>query len=204
MHLPRRIAGFALRLALLYGLLVTPWPGLKDGYAAVFRAGGNALFSRCGAEGSVRFVPADPEQQREWDTELHLFRRGHPIVWRIGYSSRYASYLPTVTVTALILAAPIPWSRRWRALPLGLLLVHVFIAFRVAVSVLHGFRGVDLFVFSPLWNRAVDLGYEILSISTVTSCLVPALIWIVVSLRSDDFGPGAEPWWRGRRGSGHD
>ena len=172
---------------LLYGLLVLPWPGVKQAYASFFRAGGNVLFKSFGSRGSVRFVPPDSEHDK-WDTEGHLIHRGRPTYWRIGFSSRRMGYLPTIALTALVLATPIPWRRRGWALLWGILLVNGFVVVRLAVAIIQGFRNVDLFVFSPFWNRAVDVTYDVVSISTVTSCVVPALIWLLVSFRREDWG----------------
>jgi len=51
----KRLSLFFLGCSLIYALLVVPWPGLLDGYRALFRAGGNALFSSYGPGGSVHF-----------------------------------------------------------------------------------------------------------------------------------------------------
>lgn len=97
-------------------------------------------------------------------------------------------YLPTAVLTGLVLASPIPWRRRGWALLWGILLVNAFVVVRLAVAIMWGFRNVDLFVFGPFWNKAVDVAHDVISISTVTSCVVPALIWLLVSFRRDDWG----------------
>ena len=181
----RRFARFVVGFLLLYGLLVLPWPGVRESYASFFRAGGNVLFKSFGSRGTVRFIPADP-QHGKWDTEGHLIRRDRPTYWRVGFNSRRMGYLPTAVLTALVLATPIPWRRRGWALLWGILLVNGFVVVRLAVAIMRGFRNVDLFVFSSFWNRAVDTIYDVVSISTVTSCVVPAVIWMLVCLRRED------------------
>ncbi|MCH8147844.1 MAG: hypothetical protein IH987_07600, partial [Planctomycetes bacterium] len=92
-----RMFGFAIRLAIGYALLVVPWPGLNDIYATAFRACGNVLFASFGPSGSVRFVPAEPTENK-WDSETHLYKRGRDGYWRMGQNSRYTGYLPTITL----------------------------------------------------------------------------------------------------------
>lgn len=187
-----RMFGFAIRLAIGYALLVVPWPGLRDIYATAFRACGNVLFASFGPSGSVRFVPADPTKNK-WDTETHLYRRGSTNFWRIGQNSRYTGYLPTITLIVLVLATPVTWSRRGTALVWGLLLVHGFVACRLAVSFVYGFRRIGLFDYAPSINRAVEITYEVVAISTVTSHVIPALIWVLVMFRRSDWAVADEP-----------
>ena len=105
----------------------------------------------------------------------------------LGYSSRYVGYLPTATLIALVIATPTPWSRRWRALFWGLVLVNGFVGVRVAIGLVVGFREVGLFVYGPFGKTVVDLAYKAVAVSPVTSCVVPALIWILVTFRREDF-----------------
>ena len=183
----RRIVRFVVAFLLLYGLLVAPWPGLKQVYAVYFRAGGNVLFESFGSRGSVRLIPANPQHDK-WDTEAHLIHRGQPTYWRVGFHSRRTGYLPTATLIALILATPIRLSRRGRALLWGIILVNGFVALRVAIAILREFPNVDLFVFSPFWGRVIEVTHDVVSVSTVTSCVVPALIWLLVTFRHEDWG----------------
>ena len=187
-----RMFGFAIRLAIGYALLVVPWPGLNDIYATAFRACGNVLFASFGPSGSVRFVAADPTENK-WDTETHLYRQGRADYWRIGQNSRYTGYLPTITLIVLVLATPVTWSRRGTALFWGLLLVHGFVAIRLAVSLMYGFRSIGLFIYGPTINRAVDITYEVVAISTVTSHVIPALIWVLVMFRRSDWVVADDP-----------
>ena len=177
---------FVLRLLLLYGLLVVPWPGLQEGYAALFRAGGNQLFRSFGSPGTVDFRTLAPAW-KACDTDVVFRNPGHGVILWLRYSSRHAGYLPTATLIALVLATPTPWSRQWRALLLGLALVNGFVVVRVALALVRGFRGVDLFVYGPFGDAVVDIAFQAVFVSSVTSCVVPALIWILVTFRREDF-----------------
>ncbi len=184
----KRVWGFVVRLLLFYGLLIAPWPGLRDAYAAFFRACGNQLFSSFGSQGVVRFQPPS-KPNTAWDTEVLLKSRQQGSSWLMGYQSRHSGYLPTVGLIALALASPITWRRRWQVLVWGLIFVNVFIALRVAVSLVYQFRHVGLYVFRPLYDRAITVIYEAVSVSILTSCVVPVLIWILVCFRREDLEP---------------
>ena len=181
-----RIRGFVWRFLALFALFVVGWPVVKDAYAAYFRVGGNQLFRSFGAHGLVYFKPPSKEYAG-WDTPVRLVNRQNSRYSDLGFQARYAGYLPTTVLMALVLASPVAWSRRGWALVWGMLLVNGFVAARMAIAFIYGFRKVDLFVFSPFWNRAVDIAYQAVSFSTVTSCVVPALIWILVTFRRSDW-----------------
>jgi len=53
------ILSFVLWLALFYGLLITPWPGMKRTYAGYFQSLGNILFARHDGPRRTRFQPLD-------------------------------------------------------------------------------------------------------------------------------------------------
>ena len=116
MFLPQRISGFAWRLLLYYVLLgVAPWPGVRDAYADLFRATGNAVFGSFGRTGHTLFQPA-PASLRMWDTRV-LFRfEASPRRSRLTYNAWISGWIPVATLVALVLATRISWSRRWKAL----------------------------------------------------------------------------------------
>src|SRR3989304_3161188 len=55
---PKLIVRFAVPVVVVYALLMIPWSGLERGYAGIFRAGGDAMFSRFWfwPSGNVRFL----------------------------------------------------------------------------------------------------------------------------------------------------
>jgi len=121
----RPALGFLARFLLVFVLLAAPWPGLHEGYAAVFCGAGNLLFGRFGSDGRVRFRPK-PQADRKSDMELELRNRSNDAEYVIEGSARLQGYKPTAYVVALILASPVRWSRRFRAVLWGLLGVNVY------------------------------------------------------------------------------
>ncbi len=198
--MPRRkkVGGFVWRLVFIYALLMAPWPGVTDAYAAIFRAGGNVIFHNWVSTGVVHFRPLRVSKGPA-DTEIIIKNRigfgrdasGNlfEFKWDATCNSRHQGYLPTIALIALILATPIAWRRRWKAMTWGLLLVHLFIALRMAVWLLrwsHADSVGALFTLSPLMSSLLQHAAYVVSVSPVTTFIVPVFIWIVVVVRRED------------------
>jgi len=185
MPAPNTALRFALRLLLVYGLLITPWPGLKSGYGSVFRTSGNGLLHALGFRGIVELRPP-AEEHAAWDVEMHMKNPKTSERWHVEYSSRGWAYLPTAAIVALILATPLAWSRRWIALATGLVLVHVFIALRVAGVVLYGMYWGGAIQLGEVQAKAAEVVLNGFSNSPVTTFVVPVVIWLLVTFRRSD------------------
>ena len=190
MFLPKRIGGFAWRLLLYYLLLgVAPWPGFREAYADLFRAGANAVFFSFAQSGRTKFEPAS-DASGMWDTRVIYTIVGTPMGTQSSYNAWIAGWIPLATLVALVLATPVPWSRRWRALVWGLVWTHVFILLRVYVLVLFGFSGppgLPLLSVGPFGHKVLETALEVISVSPVTSSLVPVFIWLLVTFRYEDW-----------------
>lgn len=183
----RRILGFALRFALVYGLLVAVWPLVRPAYRQLYCALGNALFS--GGEASTRFHSLGGSEGL--DVQLVLTKRGPPpVTARMQNSSRLVGYMPTVSLIALVLASPIPWRRRGRALVPGLLLVTGFVAFRMAIPIRNSFSHPDaLQVHHPGRFGAwlLDVSERAFLSAPASAFVVPILLWVLVAFRRQDW-----------------
>jgi len=178
----KRIAWFVVSVLALYGVFSVPWPGVAEAYSTLYRAVGNQLFGSFGSGGVVRFQPAP--KGSGMDTEIAIRNSRSPVVGTTPHNTRITGYLPTVEVVALILATPIPWSRRWKALVWGLVLVHAFVIWRVWLTLLHWFS-VDqpwaLYHPSPFWSKVLSGLFDYAVVAPTCSFVIPALIWILVS-----------------------
>lgn len=185
----RTLAGFFVRFLVVFVLLMVPWPGLGAAYATFFRVSGNFLFSTFGSDGRVRFLPvANPEKER--DTEVVLVNRGTGAEMRLAGGSRLQGYKPTAFVLALILATPIPWSRRWRAVVWGLMLVNVYVALRVGIFLLAAYSGdgaVALFTPGPVCRPVLDFLLWVVVVSFAGWLILPLPIWALVTFRRSDW-----------------
>ena len=186
----KRISWFFVCSVVVYALLVSPWHGLRDAYHACFQAGGNLLYSSIGDHGAAKFAPLT-SKRRSVDTLVTLRKRRAPYPeMDLNISSVQVGYRPTVFLIALALATPIPWSRRWKALVVGLLVVQVFIAFRVwlfLVDLLSNENIMAVYSLSP-WVKSVLHGVAlVLFRSPAMHYIGPLFIWLVVTFRRGDF-----------------
>jgi hypothetical protein len=184
----RPVAAFLARLVLWYAALAVPWPGLPTAYATAYCAVANTALGDFG-RGEARFRPVDP--RGGWhDVEIGLRRQGATEdAGRAPHDSRVTGYLPAAELAALVLASPIPWSRRLRALASSQLVLHAFLAARLWIMLAAWFSQ-----DSP-W-KTMDLGdamaaglaraTEVLVVSPTPSFLVPILVWIPVTFRRAD------------------
>jgi len=137
-------------------------------------------------------APGTPtiEATGTFDTLMELRNRGAPQIGYLRTSSRYVGYGPAVVVIALVLATPIPWSRRWWALFWGMVWIHIFIVLRVTLTLTaNGFaadKKYALFHPSPLWSDVLARVESLLSDDPTVSFVVPAVIWFLVALRRSD------------------
>ena len=132
MSMTRLVGGFFLCFLIVFVPLMVLWPVVREPYGAMFQRAGNVLVGlgskRVGPdfERAVWFNSCDdPDPDR--DTEI-IFTDPDGSRRPIRIGSRLDGYMPTTFVLALIVATPIPWRRRWRALLWGLLVVHVYVA----------------------------------------------------------------------------
>ena len=183
-----RLAGFVVRLFAWYLVLTAPWPGLSDRYGDAVRACGNALFGTFGTVGVVRFKAA-ADLGPSHDTGILFGPKRNPNAWLANASVRRMSYLPTAVTAALVLASPLPWRRRMVALAWGLAFVHLFVLVRLSVTIYYYFVSVSIIELTPYRSSALRLAYEALSESLVPSFVGPAVIWLLVAFRIEDWSP---------------
>jgi len=183
----RHIIGFALRFAVVFGLLIAPWPGWNDWYASCFRTLGNTAFARNNPACLLYFTAA--RQTHDFaalDTQIVIGNRsladpdGRGPVTRQGLDSRSIGWIPTALTLALILASPISWKRRFLASLYGLILVHAFILFSLAVLIWNESTTVSLITLPPFWKTVADGLEYTLIVQMGASFSVPVLIWILV------------------------
>lgn len=185
----KRLSGFFVRCVIWYALLIAPWPGVMDAYRAVFRAAGNRVFQSIGRGGSVSFEPRTSVDHTGDTTLVFTKVRHYRASTDMQVNSAYVGYRPTAFLVALVLASPVPWSRRVVALLVGLVLVTGFVAARVWLQVFDVFTNGDaLVLFSPApWMKQVlRASVLILFRAPAGHYMVPMLIWMVVIYRRGD------------------
>lgn len=214
---PKAVIRFFFILIILLVALLYPWSALERGYAAYFRAIGNACFSDqfwFWDQGRVHFIDlyADdlarqidsvtpgtiPEGQRLaaptklFDTLMVVRNTEVPISFgQLRVNSRILGYWPTAMLLALVLAKPLPWERKAWAVILGLILIHLFIIFRLSLKIAHdGFGAGQIYaIFSEdsMWVGLMERLKDIFFVNPTTSFAVPALIFLLVSVTLKDW-----------------
>ena len=191
------IVGFFLRFMVLFVVLTAPWPGFSQAYAPVYRAVGNTLFGRIGYGGDVH-LRSSGGQDPHRDTDFVLKNMNNGAEYVFGGTS-LKGYRPTAFLCCLILATPMRWSRRWRALLWGLAIVSVYVALRTALFLLFAFSegnhlvqnmngGGSLAIFSigPFGRMVLDYLYRVFVESFAGWLFAPLPIWALVCFwRSD-------------------
>ncbi len=185
----KRIAGFLFWCLIIHALLLLRWHGLMDAYRFGFRAVGNVLFHSVGDGGSVRFEKLS-DADRVRDTTLRLTARRSGTRLSMDIRAAYIGYRPTAFLVALVLATPMPWSRRGRALLWGLVGVSAFVAFRVWLQVVDAFSDIEamsVYLLSPFWKGVLVTMIKVLAHAPAASYLVPACVWMLVAFRRSDW-----------------
>lgn len=183
----RLLIRFVVGVTLTYALLVSPWPGFRRAYAVAFRAGCKAWTGPVGDNGFVRLLPPDPGRPRT--VRFLLQKRGAPAPVEVGVTDRHTGFLPTALFVALALGAPLPWSRRWRALLVGLPVLVAFTAVRVAVAVHSVFLvsdAVALVSIGPTGRWIVSKISLVLLRWPLVSFTAPLVLWVLVTFRAED------------------
>jgi hypothetical protein len=183
--------GFLLRFAVVFGLLIAPWPGWNEGYAQYFRAFGQWAFSQDDGRRMVVFTANEPPGST-LDTRLSLGNRelldasGRGLIKRTEINTRSIGWVPTALTIALVMATPVPWLRRILALGAGLVLVHVFIFFSLQTWIWNNSPDVSLLTLSHFWKAVADeLAYAFMNQLGI-SFTVPVLIWVLVTFKRQD------------------
>lgn len=188
---PRRIVYFFIRVVLIYGLFVLPWPGVRTAYAALYRAGGNLAFGALIPGGYVHFQPL-PYQPGRPDTRIHYVNLRTGVEGARKGSSRNPAFRQTVFLISLILATPLPWRRKLSTLWWGLILMHLAIFCKLFIIVLHDFSKVGITVWdsASLWSKALTQINTMAVHDVVMLTLVPVFIWMLVSFQRKDWMNG--------------
>jgi len=205
----KAVVRFAVIVMVIYAGLTLFQSTMERTYASCFRSFGNVVFSQFWfwPEGQVHFIdllsldmrdqvnatllaalPAEiklPVHEGVQDTLLVLKNRNTPA--NIGFlrtSSRIIGYTPTAMLVSLILATPVHWKKRLWILFWGMFLVHLFIALRLTVYLLHSGYAADkpYAIFHPgsLMLDVLDRGKTILADNPTFSYLASVFLWLTV------------------------
>jgi hypothetical protein len=185
---PKGIVRFLCLFLLAFGLLMAPWPRLGGVYTRFYSAGAAFLFGSFGSTGIVTF---EPLHDSEHDLHVTLYNRarlaadGDIARIRTRHSSRHAGYMYAAFLTALILATPMIWRRKGWGLFWGMILIHGFVASKLALRLFHAFnnRPLSMFALNPFCRRVLSVTHKAVAINVTFGFVVCVFVWILVSFR---------------------
>jgi hypothetical protein len=187
------ILTFALRVILLYTLLVIPWPGVRHASAWLFRQAGSIVFSSFGPAVTVRFdrTASATTTEPAMDTQIiaKATRSEPPKTIRRTTSSRYMAVMPLATFFALVLSTPLPWRRRGRSLAWGVPILLVYILFRLMLEIIVMLccaPGTPVYLIGDGWLTLLNAADGALCTSLLGSLVPPIIVWAAVTIRTGD------------------
>jgi hypothetical protein len=177
----KTLGWFVFRFAVLFGLLVWPWPGLRSTVSAGLRAQARLLLGVMLPRQSFRVETYSDVQHPNVDTLVVL--AGHKNVGppggrtAVGIPFDIVSqvWMPLAMLIALTLAAPLPWANRVKALLIGGLIIQLLVAATTLVSISFALTS-DA---SPAWPRLpLMLANRLLVENVWFSFVPPFLFWV--------------------------
>jgi hypothetical protein len=171
---------FSVRFALLFALLVFPWPGFRPAFAEVTERE-LAVLKLVLFNYSVEVGLHDDLRHQPVDIEVRIVDpRANPPADRVQvkiatFDSRSLAWMPHAMIIALCTATPLSWPRKWRMLLAGVLTTHVFVLMTFLVGVAPAFVTGE----TNVWLRWTVLGaHRVLVENLWTSFVVPCLVWL--------------------------
>lgn len=186
------ISRFVWRFALVFTAFVMGWAVVGSSYAGAFCGAANLVYRSIGPHGRTRFMLIDDLEGKSkgaHDIEIVLRDRRVNAEERFVGSTRLQGYRPTTFLAALILATPMPWRRRWRAMLWGLVLIHAYVALRVLTFLLWAFgedSAIQLFTLGAATQGLLNFAHWFFVVSFGGWLVVPIPIWFLLSFNADD------------------
>lgn len=183
----------ALTAALVFALLMAPWPGLQRAYAIAFRTSNEIALSLFWTGSDVTLEPHSVSGDKA-DTYVRVVEPAGAS-WFSLVESRGAGYLPLAVFLALVLATPITRSRKLRALLLGGLLVQLYVTFLLWINLLESLSNHALrcssgdhatWLQQPWWREVLHTAIVVFRLDPTVFVAAPVLIWLLVSVRPSD------------------
>jgi hypothetical protein len=138
---------FFVRFAVLFALVMVPWPGLATAFNQTFSVIASMAVDACVEDPSViaRFHPANPELPDDaslgpWDTVFTVSSTRNEPALRVPLPLRRVAYVPLATFLALAVATPLGRPQKLRILGWGLALLVLRLALTVALPIARHFQ----------------------------------------------------------------
>ena len=138
------ILKFGLRLMLLFGLLIVPWPGWRPEFAQWFQAEARVVLRLVLPHEQIVVGPAEAAQTSVLDTQVMLTNprrvtpEGQVVTTHMRLDSRSLGWLPNAMILSLLGATGRWRGGQWKVALACLIGTNVVVAITTAVCVLNG------------------------------------------------------------------
>jgi len=215
LHSPTAAIRFTLVATVLYAVFVSSPLNLDAVFAPGFRAFGNYLFAHgflSHDEASVHFLDARagdlfeqvddvfefdlprsfdksiPRAIGEKDTLLVLQNTLH--LGKVGFlrtGARLMAFTPAAILLAIVLATPVSLRRRLALGIFSFALLSAFIAFRLAILIIHGgfavaTKAYHLYEPSDFWRDVLNRVDTIVCDNPTFHYVAPVVIWVIAAI----------------------
>lgn len=181
---------FLCKFVVLYVLLVLPWPGWDRIYGAYFRTLGRAVFASEHGLRDLSFETMGPDFPHPLYTRVVISNRrviaANELVpvRNLDLDAQAFGWKPTALLLALIVATPLAWRRRGRALLWGLPVAQIIILMFLGFCIWNESTEVGLVTLTPFWKNFAE-GVKGLLV-TQYDMVMPVVVWILVTFRPED------------------
>lgn len=194
----RPLLRFLLWFVVSYILLLISFSFLADQFAQQYRAIGKAKFEQFEDRGIVQFFPYEKDKTGyKLDTKVVLFNRDQVIAAKqsgqatvrgaeLFVSSWYNAVLPIIILLSLILASPVSWKRKLMGAFIGIILLYLFVFFKLRLSIANEYLKTPSLEFIPPNPNWVKTAHAIFVTNIETTIILPVFIWILVTFRKTD------------------
>ena len=179
----REMIRFAALFAVLYAIVLIPWPGWREFYGNYFRALGNGMYAHRNGAWAAYFEPYLQTKGFEtMDLQIVLYSNqqiqgdGNVRACFLGIDSRSIGWLPTGLTLALILPFPLPFSRRVIAALIGVAAIQLYVLGVIGIYLLNRMPDASITCF-PDWFKSVTDALEWTFVTQIgPGFMVPVLI----------------------------
>lgn len=180
---------FVVCFAFWYAVLLFSWPITGQAYCATFRAIGSLIYGRNDRSKETTFEAYSQGWHSHYTRVVivnpaKMKPDGSGPVRNLDLDTRAFGWMPLALLLAFVLATPLPWKRRWRALVWGVLCQQAFTMMALGYCIWNESTEVGLVSISEAWKEAAAAVKSLLAGQLILA--VPVLIWLLVMFRGGD------------------
>lgn len=182
--MPSFRAGVAawLRFVLVFGLFIAPWPRANEVIPRFFRAELRAIAHHAVPRMVVHITPLSDPAHEGIDTQVEMADRremlpdGSVPVRGVTLDTRSIGWIPHAMIAALVVATPMRWQERAKAMLLGLVATHFLVALSFAITLTFANNSRNAGWIQPI----MAVAYDITNQNLWFSFLFPAILWWLI------------------------